>query len=316
MNGILHGGRFRRREIGFPRPACLIVFSFAFLVLSLAYGQARSTVPAPHAGGWSLQWQPHRLVNGSPIIIRVTPPVRLASLAGKWNGHDVFFSYDSSSNSWYGIGGISLEVRPGSYPLQLTGRANDGKEVSFQRSLIVAREKYPSIAVTVGRQFTEPSPEQLQKIGDDKKIKEDAFRKFEPEREWSGNFRPPVEARVSDVFGTRRTFNGKAQSVHQGLDFAVPTGTPVAALNSGTVLLARPLYFEGNCVVLDHGQGLLTLYLHLSEFRVKEGEHVGSGQEIGLSGGSGRATGPHLHIAVRWQGVYLNPATLLTLRVP
>jgi murein DD-endopeptidase MepM/ murein hydrolase activator NlpD len=68
--------------------------------------------------------------------------------------------------------------------------------------------------------------------------------------------------------------------------------------------------------VLDHGQGLLSLYLHLSEFRVKEGDEVDPGQVIGLSGGSGRATGPHLHLAIRWQGVYLNPATLLKMQLP
>ncbi|HKF47713.1 MAG TPA: M23 family metallopeptidase, partial [Terracidiphilus sp.] len=71
-----------------------------------------------------------------------------------------------------------------------------------------------------------------------------------------------------------------------------------------------------NCVVLDHGQGLLTLYMHLSEIRVKEGEEISRGQELGLSGGTGRATGPHLHIAVRWEGTYLNPAELLRLRMP
>jgi murein DD-endopeptidase MepM/ murein hydrolase activator NlpD len=69
-------------------------------------------------------------------------------------------------------------------------------------------------------------------------------------------------------------------------------------------------------VVLDHGQGLLTLYLHFSEIRVKEGDRVAKGQQIGLSGGTGRATGPHLHLAVRWQGVYLNPEALLSLRLP
>jgi murein DD-endopeptidase MepM/ murein hydrolase activator NlpD len=125
-----------------------------------------------------------------------------------------------------------------------------------------------------------------------------------------------VDARISDVFGTQRTINGKVQSVHQGLDYAVPSGTPVAAVNDGTVLLARPLYFEGNCVVLDHGQGLLTIYMHLSEIKVTEGEKIERGEDIGLSGGSGRATGPHLHLAVRWQGVYLNPATLLSLNLP
>jgi murein DD-endopeptidase MepM/ murein hydrolase activator NlpD len=82
------------------------------------------------------------------------------------------------------------------------------------------------------------------------------------------------------------------------------------------VLLARDLFYEGNCVVLDHGQGLLTLYMHLSEFKVHEGDKVERGQLLGLSGGTGRATGPHLHVAVRWQGVYLDPATLLALQLP
>jgi murein DD-endopeptidase MepM/ murein hydrolase activator NlpD len=90
----------------------------------------------------------------------------------------------------------------------------------------------------------------------------------------------------------------------------------VAAANRGTVLLARPLFFEGNCIVIDHGQGLLTLYLHLSEMRVKEGDRVAKGQPIALSGGTGRATGPHLHLAVRWQGIYLDPKVLLSLRLP
>ncbi len=137
-----------------------------------------------------------------------------------------------------------------------------------------------------------------------------------PEREWLGNFLPPVSAPISDVFGTARVFNGNVQSVHQGLDFGVPAGTPVAALNAGTVLLAQMLFFEGNCVVLDHGQGLLTIYMHLSKFDVKEGEHVKRGQQIALSGGTGRATGPHLHVAVRWQGIYLDPAILLKLSLP
>jgi murein DD-endopeptidase MepM/ murein hydrolase activator NlpD len=168
----------------------------------------------------------------------------------------------------------------------------------------------------VGGKFTEPSPEQQKEIQEAQQVKKDYLSRVTPEREWSGPFTTPAEAAISDVFGSRRVFNGKTSSPHLGLDFRVPSGTPVAAMNDGTVLLARPLYFEGNFVVLDHGQGLLTLYLHLSEFKVKEGEQVKRGQEIGLSGGTGRATGPHLHVAVRWQGTYLDPASLIRLRLP
>ncbi|MGB6802286.1 MAG: M23 family metallopeptidase, partial [Candidatus Sulfotelmatobacter sp.] len=161
-----------------------------------------------------------------------------------------------------------------------------------------------------------PSPEQQKQIEEGVEVKKDYLNRVTPEREWSGEFTAPAEAEISDVFGAERVFNGKTQSTHFGLDFRVPSGTPVTAMNSGTVLLARPLYFEGNFVVLDHGQGLLTLYLHLSEFKVKEGDQVKRGQIVGLSGGTGRATGPHLHVAVRWQGTYLDPASLMRLRLP
>ncbi len=130
---------------------------------------------------------------------------------------------------------------------------------------------------------------------------------------WTGDFRAPVGAAPTDSFGTRRTFNGKLASVHKGMDFRAAMGTPVRAGNSGVVVLARPLYYEGNCVVIDHGLGLFTISMHLSRIDVKEGEHVSQGERIGLSGATGRVTGPHLHWAVRWQNAYLDPAKLLRM---
>jgi murein DD-endopeptidase MepM/ murein hydrolase activator NlpD len=282
-----------------------------------ATAESRSTNSKGMAAGtWAVQWRPAELVNGSPVVFEVTPATRVTALSAKWLDHEVFFAYDAASKTWYGMAGVSLETRPGIYPLELKGTTSRGTDVSFTRKIVIRPAKYPSVAVTVAKRYTEPSHEQLARIQQDKAVKQDVFQRTDPDREWSGKFRAPVDARISDVFGTRRTFNGKVQSMHQGLDYAVPQGTVVSAANAGTVLLASPLYFEGNCVVLDHGQGLLTLYLHLSELSVKAGERVKGGQEIGLSGGTGRATGPHLHLAVRWQGVYLNPATLLNLKLP
>jgi len=262
------------------------------------------------------------LVNGAPVLFQVKPPVRLKSLTGTWLGHEVSFSFDATSKMWFALAGVSLETAPGPYSLELTGQALAGKDagskLSFTRKFTVARGKYPKIEVklSVEGKFTEPSPEQQKEIAEGQEIKKDYLNRVTPEREWSGPFTSPASAAISDVFGSQRIFNGKTSSPHLGLDFRVPTGTPVAAMNDGTVLLARPLYFEGNFVVVDHGQGLLTLYLHLSEFKVKEGDPVKRGQEIGLSGGTGRATGPHLHVAVRWQGTYLDPAGLLRLQLP
>jgi murein DD-endopeptidase MepM/ murein hydrolase activator NlpD len=284
--------------------------------LSLRALDAPSSKPKRQLADFSVRWQPKAPINGSPILFRVAPAERLKSLSGKWLQHDMFFSSDSHAKTWYGIAGVSLETLPGSYSLELRGETIAGKELSFKQRIAIGKGKYHSIVASVPKQYTEPNSEQLRQINQDKTLKESAFTRVTQEREWTGDFHPPVKAPISDVFGTSRTFNGRVQSVHQGLDYAVPEGTPVGALNGGTVLLAQSLFFEGNCVVLDHGQGLLTLYMHLSKIEVRQGDHVTSGQRIGLSGGSGRATGPHLHVAVRWQGVYLNPATLLSLQLP
>ena len=291
-----------------------------FLVVSClcasAFAQKPSTQSLSASTAWSARWQPAQVVNGAPILFRVTAPRGVEKLSGSWLGHDVYFNFAPKSRVAYGLAGVSLETHPGTYTLKLTGTTAGGKTVTFDRRVRVGAGKYRNIAVKVATKFTEPSATQLKKISEDRSLKQDVLQQISSEREWHGGFRPPVKATISDVFGTRRTFNGETRSVHQGLDYAVPSGTPIAAVNSGTVLLARPLYFEGNCVVLDHGQGLLTLYMHMSEFKVKEGEAVTRGQILGLSGGTGRATGPHLHVAVRWQGVYLNPATLLKLKLP
>jgi murein DD-endopeptidase MepM/ murein hydrolase activator NlpD len=277
--------------------------------------------PCPaHAANWTVRAQPTRLVNGAPVLFQVKPSAPLESLTGTWLQHTITFSYDASTRTWFALAGISLETAPGSYVLELAGERRAGKtadsKLNFTRKFAITRAKYPKVELTVESKFTEPNPKQLEQINEDKKIKQDYLNRVTPDREWSGKFTPPADAAVSDVFGTQRVFNGKTQSSHLGLDFRVPGGTPVAAMNSGTVLLARPLYFEGNCVVLDHGQGLLSIYMHLSEIKVKEGDPVKRGQEVGLSGGTGRATGPHLHVAVRWQGTYLDPARLMRLSLP
>jgi murein DD-endopeptidase MepM/ murein hydrolase activator NlpD len=289
-----------------------LIAGLAFLVLT----------SSAIAADWSIQKQPAKLVNGSPVLFQVKPPVRLKSLQGIWLGHAVPFSYDAASKTWFALAGVSLETATGYYPLTLNGETAAAKEnggkTSFTHKFSIGRGKYPKIQVklSVEGKFTEPTPEQQKEIQEGQEVKKDYLNRVTPDREWSGTFAAPAEATISDVFGSERLFNGKTSSPHLGLDFRVPSGTPVSAMNDGTVLLARPLYFEGNFVVIDHGQGLLTLYLHLSEFKVKEGDQVKRGQVIGLSGGTGRATGPHLHAAVRWQGTYLDPASLIRLQLP
>jgi len=296
------------------------VILIVLVLFSLAANVSGATSAHSTAARWTVVIRPTRLVNGMPVLFRVTTPKPVRALSGNWLGHEIAFSFDASHKSWFALGGASLETKPGAYPIQLRAETfagqSAGQTISFEKKIRVERQRYPRVQLKVAGRYTAPSPEDQQQIEQDKKTKGQVFETVSAGREWKGSFAPPVDAAISDVFGVQRVFNGSVQSTHQGLDFRVPSGTPVAAVNSGRVVLAQPLFFEGNCVVIDHGQGLLTLYLHLSKFSVKEGDYVNKGQPIGLSGGTGRATGPHLHLAVRWQGVYLNPQVLLKLRVP
>jgi hypothetical protein len=264
----------------------------------------------------AVTWRPAQLTNGSPALFRVTAPAGVKSVEASWLGHQVSFFYGRHERSWFGLGGVPLQTAPGAYELRVTERFGNGRSREITRKVRIAKASYPSATIKVAKQFTEPSHAQLAAIAADKGVKQKTFSALSAERLWSGPFTAPVSAPISAVFGTGRVFNHEVQSRHEGLDYAVPGGTPVRAIGRGTVLLARPMFFEGNFVVVDHGQGLLSLYLHLSEFKVKEGETVSEGQVIGLSGGTGRATGAHLHLAVRWQGVYLNPVILLRLPIP
>jgi len=293
------------------RKAQQSVYFVVFVIVGLA-----ANLFAAASARWIVIQQPVRLVNGSPILFRITTPQPVRTLSASWLDHEITFNSDATHKAWFALAGAAQETKPGDYSLLLHAQTPAGQAISFERKIRIDRERYPRVLLKVPTRYTAPSPEDQREIAQDKEVKAEAFKTVSSEREWKGSFAPPVDAEISDVFGVERVFNGSVQSTHQGLDFRVPSGTSVAAVNDGHVILARPLFFEGNCVVIDHGQGLLTLYLHLSKFLVKEGDDVTKGQPIGLSGGTGRATGPHLHLAVRWQGVYLNPQALLKLKLP
>jgi murein DD-endopeptidase MepM/ murein hydrolase activator NlpD len=188
-----------------------------------------------------------------------------------------------------------------------------GSTRDLSRTIEIHPAHYRSGKLTVMPKFVEPSPDALKEIEAQVQLKAKVFAKSADEPLWSASFHAPVNAAATDSFGTRRMFNGKLASIHKGMDYRAPMGTPVRASNSGVVVLAMPLYYEGNCVIIDHGLGLYTIAMHFSRIDVKEGQHVSTGEQLGLSGATGRVTGPHLHWAVRWQGAYLDPAKLLRL---
>ncbi len=249
---------------------------------------------------------------GSPVLIHVDAGAGV-SLGGDWLGRKLEFFPSREGRGWFALAGVDVEGLVGPSVLRISLRGKDGSVSDLSRTVEIHVAHYKTGALTVAPKFVEPGPEELARIKTESELKARVFAASAAEPLWRASFRAPVTAAATDSFGTRRMFNGKLASVHKGMDFRAAMGTPVRAGNSGVVVLARPLYYEGGCVVIDHGLGLYTLSMHLSRVDVTEGQHVAAGDRLGLSGATGRVTGPHLHWAVRWEGAYLDPAKLLRL---
>jgi len=261
----------------------------------------------------TLALTPREVIAGSPELIRVIV-LEAKAIDGEWLGRKIQFFPSAEHGVWLALAGVDVEARLGPSVLHILAHG-EGKDIDLSRTIEIHAAHYRTSSLTVSPKFVQPPPEALKEIEAESQIKANIFAASAPEPLWRGNFRVPVAGTPTDSFGTRRMLNGKLATIHKGADFHAATGTPVHASNSGIVVLARPLYYEGNCVIIDHGMGLFTLSMHFSRIDVHEGQHVKTGDRLGLSGATGRVTGPHLHWAVRWQGAMLDPVKLLHLNL-
>ncbi len=275
--------------------------------ISAVRGRAQSVIPANE-----VTLTPAVVVAGSPELIRVRLPAG-ATVDGALLDQKLQFFRSRDGQTWYALAGADVKAAAGPSTLRITAHTADRPAIDLSRTVEILPAHYRTTTLTVAPKFVEPGPDELARIKAEVELKSKVFAASAALPLWSGDFRAPVHAPPTDSFGTRRTFNGELASVHKGMDFRAATGTRVRAGNSGVVVLARPLYYEGNCVVIDHGLGLFTISMHLSRIDVHESDRVIASQRIGLSGATGRVTGPHLHWAVRWQNAYLDPAKLLRM---
>jgi murein DD-endopeptidase MepM/ murein hydrolase activator NlpD len=190
-----------------------------------------------------------------------------------------------------------------------------GRTRSVERRLAVARARFPTERLSVDPRFTRPPDSALRaRIARESAAAQRVTGEaLALPRLWSSEFVPPRTSRVTSVFGIGRVFNRQLRSRHLGTDYDGVVGAPVHAANRGIVALVGDFYYAGRVVYLNHGAGLITSYLHLSEILVAEGDTVTAGQRIGRVGASGRVTGPHLHWAVRVGTSAVDGATLLAL---
>lgn len=208
---------------------------------------------------------------------------------------------------WVALVGLPLALAPGEHTLRVVAA---GAEES--RPIRVAARHYPTQRFSVpDHRKVEPPPEDLLRIEREQKRIDEIKALFRDEAEPDLAFRAPVAGRLSGNFGLRRIINGLERMPHAGIDFAVPAGTPVRAAAAGIVVDTGDYFFNGHSVYIDHGQGLVTLYCHLGRIDVVPGERVGAGRQLGLSGNTGRTSGPHLHWTVLANGAAVDPRLFL-----
>ena len=220
-------------------------------------------------------------------------------------------AYQQPAGGWRALVGIDLDVPAGPHTVTLDAVFDDGEAVSHVEALAVEPKAFPTRTLRVAPRFVNPPAAVRRRIQAEQKRLADLFGTLRPEPEWSGPFARPIAAGVISGFGVRSVFNGEPRAPHGGADFASAAGTPVRSPAGGTVVLAEPLYFTGDTVVVDHGVGLVSLFAHLSRMDVSVGSTVESGQVLGLVGATGRVTGPHLHWTVRLQGARVDPLSVI-----
>jgi murein DD-endopeptidase MepM/ murein hydrolase activator NlpD len=208
---------------------------------------------------------------------------------------------------WIAIVGIPLSTKPGTQTLKVA--TSEGTvEVSFQ----VVDKRYRTQHLTIKNQRqVDPAPQDLQRIEQERERSDAALSRFTASGTPVFALRSPVQGTRSDSYGSRRYFNKQPRSPHSGMDIAAAKGTPIHAPASGTVVEAGDFFFNGNTLFIDHGYGLVTMYCHLDAIKVKVGDRLAQGDELGTVGATGRVTGPHLHWGVALNRAMVDPALFL-----
>jgi murein DD-endopeptidase MepM/ murein hydrolase activator NlpD len=247
---------------------------------------------------------------GQALRLDVPDEPGLETVAVVWNGKSIPFT--KSGTGWFTLVGIDLEASPGVQTAELTWTYLDGRVLREVRQIDIAEKKFKTTRLEVESKYVELSAEDEARAARERREINDIYSQITPEALWTEPFSVPIPGVTGGRnFGHRRVFNDQPRAPHSGADLTATTGTEIRATNRGRVVLAKELFYSGNAVFVDHGLGIYSVYLHLSDIRVEPGEIIDKDQVLGLAGATGRVTGPHLHWGVRAQGARIDPFSLL-----
>lgn len=242
--------------------------------------------------------------DGSIQIVRVTLPPEMATLPptdlrAEFADHEIpLYRVGGDSSVYEGVVPIPYLFAPGE--ARVVVRLGRGaSEKSFSLAFQVEAGKYKTEELKVKPKHVNPPDKEGPRIKREVALVAHLYDRVTRIKHWDGPFALPIQSEVTSPFGGQRLYNGELKNYHGGTDLKAPTGTPIKAAAKGEVVMAQNLYYTGNTVLLDHGYGVFTLYAHMSKLKVRKGQLVPSGALLGLSGMTGRVTGPHLH----WQAI-------------
>jgi murein DD-endopeptidase MepM/ murein hydrolase activator NlpD len=295
------------------RMACVVV---ALLAVWIGWpGSAAAQSPAARAGGGTpaaaalaVDVRSRAIRPGEVLAIDVRTP-DVATEVSATLGDRAVPIWRLTPRAWRGLAGLDVEQAPGPLVLTVTATPTQGPPLTRAVTLDVQPATFAERRLTVPPRFVEPPESERPRI-EREAVRLRAIYEAASDRQ-PGGFIAPVPHRRSSPFGSRSVFNGVPRERHAGMDFASPAGAVIRAPAAGRVVLVGPLYFTGNTVVIDHGEGLYSILAHMTRTLVREGQTVVRGARLGTVGSTGRATGPHLHWSVRLGGTRVDPASVL-----
>ncbi|HJX33923.1 MAG TPA: M23 family metallopeptidase [Desulfatiglandales bacterium] len=250
-----------------------------------------------------------RISKGDLILIRIKAE-KGEKVRVKWHGKEIPLIPNQDATSWQGFLAADMDAESGHYKAAVTVSPSGYKK---QLDIEVVDKDYGVRNLTLPEAMVTLDEETLKRVRRESDIINGLWKAPVSAAVWSGFFIRPIEGDVVGPFGTRSIINNQPRSPHTGVDIKGEEGAPVKAINDGKVILICDHFFTGRSLFLDHGAGIISMYFHLREIDVKEGDMVRRGQIIGLIGSTGRATGPHLHWGIRINGARINPLSLVDL---
>ncbi len=251
---------------------------------------------------------PETIQPGQPFVVSITTD-NASNVVVKWRGKNLALPLNNAGQGEI-ILAMPLDGKEKSMPLNISFIEN-GRSDKQSFNLKVTPKDYPAQELKVDSKFVDLSKTDADRAAAERKRNDAVIARYTPERMWTLPFFRPVPGELSSTFGLRRVFNGQPRNAHRGLDFRAAAGAPIRAVADGVVALADNQFFAGNVVYVDHGLGVFSVYMHMSEIGVKEGDKIMRGQVVGKVGSTGRATGPHLHLSLMLQGTGADPLPLL-----